>query len=125
MDMIAWTLMAKLRDGDFFFSRNVYSSKGVCSDLKLQTSDISSRMKAVAAAEGVDTKYISAKSLRKGMASSLAKTGIDSEEINEIGRWAPGSRASRRYVHSASTTGALSGRGRMVSTKDISRMRQR
>ena len=122
-DMIDLTLLQKLNKGDFFFSRNEYKGRAKqLSNLKLQTKDIAARMKDAAVAVGVDKKYISPRSLRAGMASSLAKSGVDKSEINRLGRWAENSTASSKYVHAEHTRGALSGGGQLVSTLDISRM---
>lgn len=121
-DMMEWTIAAKLKEGDFFFSRNVYNVKGVCSNLKLPTGEVVKRMKSAAISQGIDPKHISAKSLRKGCASALSKSGISDETINMVGRWAPGSSASRVYVHSTGITGALSDGIERIVNKDVNRM---
>lgn len=122
-DLAEWAIRAQLQKGDFFFSRNIWLTKGRWSNLKLQKSEIRTRMKWAAQEEGVDPQLISCKSLRKGMACALSKTpGIGKEAVNRLGRWAHGSTASERYIHTSSVTGALSKGVAMVTTLDVSRM---
>lgn len=122
-DILDWILMAKLKEGDFFFSRNATNTRGLESNLKLTTRAMTTMMKSIAKDQGVDPNNISAKSLRKALGSSLTHSGVSKSEINRIGRWSTNSNvcATNYVTGHGEVTGTMSIGIKRVSNVDISR----
>lgn len=119
-DLIEWPGIAKLQPHDVFFSRNTNGK-----NLKLTTAHMVARMKNTASKQGINPTLISAKSLRKALATDLTRSNVPKGTMNSIGRWAPNSDVGSN-IYSAATagdiTGTMSGGISRTSNNDILRL---
>lgn len=124
-DILDWITMAKLRKGDFFFSRNTAKRDGTVTNLKLTTKALTTMMKSTASSQGIDPNRISAKSLRKALGSSLTHSNIPKGIVNSIGRWSKDSNVCAQHYVSGhgEVTGAMSAGVKRVTNEDISHVR--
>ena len=118
-DLIEWPDIAKLRTGDFFFSRNTKEH-----NLKLTTHSMVSRMKETARKQGIDPNLISAKSLRKAFGTDMTRSNVPTQVINVMGRWSETSKVcinSYAIATPGKATGTMSEGILRTSNNDILR----
>jgi len=90
-----WCLLAALKNGDPFFSRNGSGNKR---NLKLQRKKVVEQLKSVATQCGFDEVFFSSHSLRIGGATTMACAGSLRDRIKRIAGWAASSDCDLLYA---------------------------
>lgn len=96
----AWLAASRLTDGPLFRGINQW---GHLRSGPMAGASIALIVKACAGRAGADESEFSGHSLRRGLATTAARTGASVAEISEIGGWAPGSKAVHQYIQRAGT----------------------
>jgi hypothetical protein len=105
-DLCAWIRMSGVKEGDQFLTRYYEARRKV-----LTRKEVNEEIKGCALRWGLEGSLFSSKSLRKGFSSHCDKIGVDKEDRNRRGSWAPGSRVPE--THYVSKIGDMGGLARI------------